>query len=203
MTQARHFVFDIGNVLVRFDPEIPFREIIPDEKERRWFLENVCTHDWNLAQDRGRPWNEGEAQLIALYPDQETRIRAYRQHWRQMVPYALPESVALFEATVAKGHDVTLLTNFAPDTFDEALLIYPFLKQARGVTVSGRIGAIKPEPEIYRYHEQAFGIEPSATLFIDDNRTNVEAAKSLGWNAVTFKNADALKADLNRFGADL
>jgi 2-haloacid dehalogenase len=199
----QHYVFDIGGVLIHFDSEIPYRQIIPDETERRWFLENVCTNEWNLEQDRGRPWNEGEDLLISLYPEHETWIRAYRRNWRQMVPYALPQSVAIMEAIITKGHDVTLLTNFASDTFDEAQLIYPFLQNTRGATVSGKIGTIKPEPEIFHHHVRTFGLDPAATLFIDDNAKNIEAAKSLGWNAVKFTNAEALEADLERFGADL
>jgi 2-haloacid dehalogenase len=203
MTAIKHFVFDIGGVLVHFDPELAYRELIPDEAERRWFLENICSHDWNLAQDRGRPWSEGEAELIARHPEHETRIRAYRQNWRKMVPHALPDSVAILKAVIAQGYDVTLLTNFASDTFNEALAIFPFLQLPRGATVSGKIGVIKPEPDIFRHHAAEFGIEPSATIFVDDNQRNVEAAKSLGWNAVIFTNAEALKADLKRFGADL
>jgi 2-haloacid dehalogenase len=203
MTAIRHYVFDIGGVLLHFDPEIPYRKIIPDVEERRWFLENVCSHDWNLAQDRGRPWSEGEAQLIALYPEHEANIRAYRQNWRQMVPHALLQSVAIMEAMIARGHDVTLLTNFAADTFEEAVTIFPFLQRARGATVSGRIGIIKPEVGIYRHHERTFGTTPAATLFVDDNARNVEAAQALGWNAIAFTNAEALEADLKRFGADL
>lgn len=203
MTPIRHIVFDIGGVLIHFDPEIPYRQIIPDSEERRWFLENVCTHDWNIEQDRGRSWGEAEAELIACFPDQEIRIRAFRENWRKMVPHEIPETVAMMESMVGTGRDVTLLTNFAADTFDEARSIFPFLNITRGATVSGRIGAIKPEPEIFLHHADTFDLDPPATLFIDDNQNNVAAARALGWNAVAFKNAETLKADLERFVADL
>lgn len=199
MIAIRHIVFDIGGVLIHFDPEIPYRQIIPDARERRWFLQNVCTHDWNLEQDRGRSWREAERELIARFADQEQRIRAYRENWRKMVPHEIRETVAIMKDMVRAGRDVTLLTNFAADTFEEARSIYPFLDITRGVTVSGRVGAVKPDPEIFIHHVNQFGLEPSASLFIDDNRNNVEAARSLGWNAIAYENAEALKADLERF----
>lgn len=195
----RHIVFDIGKVLIHYDPELPYRRLLPDETERRWFLENVCTNEWNLEQDRGRTWEEAETLLIAAHPDHAESIRAFRKHWHEMVPHPYEESVAIMEALIAEGRDVSLLTNFASDTFAEAKERYPFLKKPRGATVSGDINLIKPEREIYDKHVADFDLEPSATLFIDDTCINVEGAKAAGWRAIQFKNAETLKADLERF----
>ncbi len=76
MSDIRHIVFDIGRVLIHYDPEIPYRRLIPDDAQRRWFLENVCTGDWNIEQDRGRRWEDAEALLIAEHPQEEENIRA-------------------------------------------------------------------------------------------------------------------------------
>ncbi|MBB4064469.1 HAD family hydrolase [Gellertiella hungarica] len=196
----RHIVFDIGRVLIHYDPNIPFSRLIPDEKERAWFFENICTHDWNIEQDRGRSWEEAEKLLIALHPDRESHIRAFRRHWREMVPYAYPESVQAMERLIAEGRDVTMLTNFASDTFAEANEIFPFLKKPRGVTVSGDVGLIKPDLRIYTLHAETFGLAPAHTLFIDDSAANVEGARKAGWNAVLYTGADKLAADLAAHG---
>ncbi|MBK8458572.1 MAG: HAD family phosphatase [Phyllobacteriaceae bacterium] len=200
MSLIRHIVFDIGKVLIHYDPDIPFRDLIPDAEKRRWFLGNVCTGAWNAEQDRGRPWPEAEALLIAEFPDWEGEIRAFRQGWREMVSHPYDDTVALLHETIAAGHDVTMLTNFAADTFAEARVIYPFLNASRGITVSGEIGMIKPDRAIFDHHARTFGLEPAATLFIDDSAKNVEAAIAAGWQAVPFTGAAELKADLVRLG---
>jgi 2-haloacid dehalogenase len=200
MTEIRHIVFDIGKVLVHYDPDIPFSRLIPDAGERKWFFDNVCTSAWNLEQDRGRTWEEAESLLIAEHPDHAENIRNFRRHWHDMVPHAYDDSVALLEGLIDDGHDVTLLTNWASDTFREARARFPFLEKPRGVTVSGDIGLIKPDRAIYDHHVASFGLDPAASLFIDDSQKNVDGARAAGWQAVLFTDARTLKADLERFG---
>lgn len=196
----RHIVFDIGRVLVQWDPERPYRRLIPDEAKRRWFLDTVCTPAWNLEQDRGRPWAEAETLLIDQYPQEADLIRAYRAHWIDMVPDTLPETPAMLERLVEDGHDVTMLTNFAADTFEEALARFPVLSRPRGVTVSGVEGIVKPDPAIYALHAERFGLDPAATLFFDDSPANVEAARGAGWTAHVFTDPSQMRADFAAAG---
>jgi 2-haloacid dehalogenase len=200
MTEIRHIVFDIGKVLVHYDPDLPFSRLIPDPEQRRWFFENVCTSEWNIEQDRGRSWEDAEAELLAVHPDHADNIRGFRRHWHEMVPHAYDDSVAVMERLVDGGYDVTLLTNWAADTFVEARSRFPFLEKPRGITVSGEIKAIKPERAIYDHHAATFELTPAATLFIDDSPKNVEGAKAAGWQAVLFTGAEPLEADLRRLG---
>ena len=200
MTEIRHIVFDIGKVLLHYDPDIPFSRLIPDDAERTWFFGNVCTSAWNLEQDRGRTWEEAEALLIAEHPDHAENIRNFRRHWHEMVPHAYEDSVALLESLIDDGHDVTLLTNWASDTFRESRKRFPFLQKPRGVTVSGDIGLIKPDRAIYDHHAASFGLDPAASLFIDDSQKNVDGARAAGWQAVLFTDAGTLEADLERLG---
>lgn len=202
-TEIRHIVFDIGRVLIHYDPNIPYSRLIPDEADRTWFFANVCTHDWNLEQDRGRNWQEAEALLIADYPDHEENIRAFRKYWHEMVSHPYLDTVAIMEKLLADGRDVTMLTNFAADTFKEARKIFPFLDLPRGVTVSGEIGLIKPDIAIYEKHTRDFDLDPAHTLFIDDSEKNVEGARAAGWNAVLFTDANKLKSDLAVHGISL
>jgi len=195
-SSVRHIVFDIGKVLIHYDPELAYLDIIPDPSERRWFLENVCTGAWNIEQDRGRTWQEAEALLIDAHPEKGDHIRAFRKNWNRMVPHAYEDSVEILRGLLANGHDVTMLTNFASDTFREAQGRFPFLTESRGVTVSGDIRMLKPDREIYDHHVASFDLDPAATLFIDDTMHNVEGARQAGWQAVHFTGANKLGADL-------
>ncbi len=200
MTEIRHIVFDIGKVLLHYDPSLPFNRLIPDATERQWFFDNVCTSDWNIEQDRGRTWEEAEGLLLARHPDHAENIRNFRLYWHEMVPHAYDDSVTLMERLIDQGRDVTMLTNFASDTYREAEERFPFLKLPRGVTVSGDIKLIKPDRAIYDHHIQSFDLEPAATLFIDDSPKNVEGAREAGWLAVLFTDAATLKRDLTERG---
>jgi len=200
MTEIRHIVFDIGKVLIHYDPDLPYSRLIPDAEKRRWFFDNVCTSEWNIEQDRGRSWADAEALLIAQHPNEADNIRAFRRHWHEMVPHHYEDSVALMLGLIEDGRDVTMLTNFAADTFAEARARFPFLDRPRGVTVSGEIGLIKPEKAIFDRHAADFGLDPSASLFIDDSAKNVKGAIDAGWQAVLFEGAEKLEADLKRLG---
>ncbi len=203
MSEIRHIVFDIGKVLLHYDPEIPFRRLIPDEAERRAFLAEICSPEWNLEQDRGRDWSEAEAMLIASHPQEADNIRGFRRHWHEMISHSYDDSVAIMETLIDEGYDVTMLTNFAADTFAEARERFAFLKRPRGVTVSGELRLIKPDRAIYDYHVSAFDLEPKATLFIDDSAKNVAGAKAAGWHSVLFTDAEKLRADLASYGIEV
>jgi len=199
----RHIVLDIGRVLLVWDPEIPYRRLIPDDDERRRFLTEICSPEWNHRQDAGRSFADGEAQLIAQYPQYETLIRAFREHWPEMVPEEMPETPAIMEALIEAGHDVTLLTNFSTETWPLAREKFPFLSKARGVTVSGALGIAKPDRAIFDHHAARFGLDPAGILFFDDSAKNVAGAEAAGWTARLFTNAERMRADLEEAGIRL
>ncbi|MEM8551322.1 MAG: HAD-IA family hydrolase [Pseudomonadota bacterium] len=195
-----HLVFDIGRVLLHWDPELPYRRLIPDPQERAFFLNQVCNGDWNAEQDRGRAWADGEAVAIKAHPQWEEMIRAYRTHWHEMVPYAVPQTPEMVEALVTAGYDVTMLTNFAADTFQEAKGRFSVLSLGRGTTVSGELGLLKPERAIFERHAQEFDLDPSKILFFDDSAANVAGAKAAGWQARLFTDAASMRCDLAEAG---
>jgi 2-haloacid dehalogenase len=117
-----------------------------------------------------------------------------------MVSHSYDDSVAIMLDLIGQGRDVTMLTNFAGDTFAEARKRWDFLDRPRGVTVSAEVGLIKPDKAIYDLHAKTFGLEPAATLFIDDAPVNVAGAIEAGWQAVLFQGAEKLKADLQERG---
>ena len=200
MTEIRHIVFDGGRVLVHYDPHQAYHHLLPIAAERETFLRDVCSTEWNIEQDRGRSWEDAEAEAIARHPDKHELIRAFRKNWHLMVSHEYPESIAILRGLIANGHDVTLLTNFASDTFREAQRRFPALAESRGVTVSGEVRLIKPDPAIYEHHTRSFAPTPSATLFFDDSPKNIEAARNHGWNAELFTSAAQMRDDLGRYG---
>ncbi|MBN8999955.1 MAG: HAD family phosphatase [Rhizobiales bacterium] len=203
MPEIRHVVFDIGNVLIRWDPDLLYSRLIPDESERSRFFEDVGIHEWNLEQDRGRGWSEAEDAVIAQMPHYEEQIRAWRRHWHEMVPGPIDETVEILDALIARGIDVTALTNFADDTFAEAVERFPYLGRFRGVTVSARVRLVKPDLAIYRHHAESHDLDPAAILFFDDMPANIAAARAAGWNAERFVDPATMRADLARYGIAL
>ena len=143
-SSIQHIVFDVGRVLLHWDPDLLYQKLIPDEAERTWFFANVCTTEWNLEQDRGRDWRLAEALLIADYPEHTDNIRAWRGRWHETVPYALDDTVEIMHRLLDQGRDITLLSNFNQDTFAEVRVRFPFLDAPRGRTGHPRSTTVRP-----------------------------------------------------------
>ena len=165
-------VFDIGNVLIEWDPRHLYRRLLPDEAACDRFLAEVCTADWNIEQDRGRPWAAAIAERIALFPDHAELIRAYSERWHEMVPGEVPGTAALVDGLRAAGVPLYAITNFSPEKFAEAQARFPVLTRFRDVVVSGAVGLLKPDPAIYRLLLDRNGLEAQRCLFIDDSLKN-------------------------------
>lgn len=193
-------VFDIGNVLIEWDPRHVYREIFPDPERMDWFLTEVLPPEWNLAQDAGRSWEEAVAEALGRHPDQEPAIRAYRDRWHDMVPGAIAGSVAILERLQRQGTPVYAITNFAVDTFEEAKARFPFLTTFRDTVVSGAERVLKPDPAIYRILVDRNGLDPAACVFIDDSEKNVLGARSVGMAAIHFAGPEALERELTAMG---
>ena len=189
-------VFDVGNVLIRWDPQIVYREMIPDDGERAWFMQNVCSAAWNLEQDRGRSWEEAVALLVASHPEWESQIRAYDERWHEAVPGIIEDSVAVLEELKGRGEKVYAITNFSREKWAECLIRFPFLQNFDGVVVSAHEGVIKPDPEIYQILLQRYGLAAPDCIFIDDSARNIETARRVGMKAVHFVEPIDLRAEL-------
>jgi 2-haloacid dehalogenase len=195
-------VFDIGQVLIEWDPRHLYRKLIPEAAAMERFLAEICTPAWNLEQDRGRPWEEGVAALVALFPDHAPLIRAFRERWHEMVPGEVPGTMALVEALRAAGVPLYAITNFAADTFAEAARRFPVLREGfRDVVVSGLEGLVKPDPAIFRLLlARNGGIDAVRCLFVDDSERNVRGAEAVGMRAHHFRDAATLEAELRTLG---
>ncbi|WP_321800764.1 HAD family phosphatase [Caballeronia sp. J97] len=187
-------VFDFGGVLIDWNREYLYKHLIPDETERRWFLDNVCKMDWVVQQDGGQTIEEGTAELIAVYPEHETLIRAFYARWPEMVSGVLEAGVALVDRLEAAGVPLFGLTNWSAETFPYAWERFGVLRKFREIVVSGRVGLVKPDPQIFglmraEIERHLPGIRPNELVFIDDNLNNAQAATALGWHGVHYTGA--------------
>lgn len=193
-------VFDVGNVLIRWDPLLVYRDMIPDDEKRAWFMQNVCTAAWNLEQDRGRSWEEAVALLVASHPEWESQIRAYDERWHEAVPGIIEDSVAVLAELKQCGEKVYAITNFSREKWAECLVRFPFLQSFDGVVVSAHERVIKPDPAIYEILLRRYGLAAPDCIFIDDSAKNIEAARGVGMKAVHFVEPIDLRSELARHG---
>jgi 2-haloacid dehalogenase len=196
-------VFDVGNVLVRWDPRLLYRDIIPDAAKLDWFMANVCTAAWNIEQDRGRSWEEAVAMLVAAHPEWEREIRAYDECWHDAIPGVIEDSVAVLEELKRRGEQVYAITNFSREKWAECLIRFPFLQSFDGVVVSAHERLIKPDPAIFQILLERYGLAAPGCIFIDDSASNVEAAREIGMQSVHFVEPIDLRAELRGLGVAL
>jgi 2-haloacid dehalogenase len=193
-------VFDVGNVLLRWDPRNLYRTIFDDETEMEWFLSNVCTPPWNLEQDRGRDWEEAVAVLARDHPAHEPSIRAFHERWEETVSGTIDENVALLHRLRAAGVPNYCITNFSGPKFLLTQERFPFLTGFDGVIVSGDEKVLKPEPEIYTLLLDRYDLMPGECIFVDDSKANVEGARAVGMHAIHFVEPMDLAAELRASG---
>lgn len=195
-----NIVFDLGMVLIEWDPRHLYRKVFADEAKMEWFLANVCHGAWNLEQDRGRPWDEAIADAIARHPEHETEIRLFRERWMEMVPGAIAGSVRLLDDLHKRGAALYAITNWNGETFRETRARFGFLDLFRDIVVSGDEKIIKPDPAIFALLCKRNGLKAEDCLFIDDSMKNVKGAEACGWQGHHFTSPEALRADLARRG---
>ena len=202
MTESRAtvVVFDIGNVLLHWDPRLLYRKLFKDEATVEWFLREVCSPSFNLELDGGRPFSEAIADLIARFPDYAEEIRAYDDRWLETTQGLMTDSAEILQTLRSNGVRNYAITNFSAEKFSIVRAIYPTLNAFDGIVVSGEDYVVKPDPAIYRLLLDRYGLVAADCLFIDDSAKNVAGARAVGMNAHLFENASSLRAELLRNG---
>lgn len=193
-------VFDLGGVIIDWDPLHLYRKLIPGDAERERFLTEVCPGSWNAEQDRGRSFAEAVELAAARYPEQRELIEAYWQRWPEMLGGPIPGVAELVAETHRAGTPMFAITNWSAETYPIAVREYPVLELFRDVVVSGEVKMCKPDLEIFRFALQRFGVAPHETLFVDDNPANVAAAEALGMGTMLFTDAAELRDRLKLVG---
>ncbi|MGI9552275.1 MAG: HAD family hydrolase [Aurantibacter sp.] len=204
MKNIEVIIFDLGGVLIDWDPKYVYREVFEgDEKKVDWFLSNICTSEWNVEHDAGRPLHIGTEMLVKQYPEYEAWIRIYYDRWSDMLGGPIVETVTLLDRLKSKNeHRLYALTNWSAETFPIALQRFDFLRHFEGIVVSGEEKTRKPFAKIYNILLDRYKITPSSAIFIDDNDDNVESAIEIGINGIRFQNAEQLQSELELFGVE-
>jgi 2-haloacid dehalogenase len=193
-------IFDLGGVLIDWDPRYLYRKLLPDDAAVERFLAEVCSPAWNARQDAGRSFDEGVAELVAIHPGHEELIRAYVDRWEEMLRGEMAGSVALLEELDAAGVPLFALTNWSDETFTLARERFGFLGRFRDIVVSGREGVAKPDERLFRIAVERFGVAPSRCLFVDDAEANVEVAVRLGFVGERFVDVPSLRRRVVELG---
>jgi 2-haloacid dehalogenase len=195
-------IFDLGGVLIDWNPEYLYAKIFKDDPEKMdWFLSTVCTPDWNMEQDAGRTFEDATQLLVKEYPEYKKEIAAFYDRWGEMIKDQIHGTVLILK-TLKELNEVKLyaLTNWSIQTFPIAKQRFNFLKQFDGIVVSGEENTRKPYSKIYKTTLERYNLSPERCLFIDDSLDNVNAAKDLNINALRFTDAVQLKSDLIQLG---
>ncbi len=201
MAGINTIIFDLGGVLIDWDPLYVFGEYFDSEEKRDYFFMYICTADWNEQQDEGRSIVEATEDLIKKHPDWEKPIRDYYGRWTEMLHGPIQESVDIFYQLKESGkYKLYALTNWQAGLFDIALVRYDFLHWFDGRVVSGEEKIRKPFPEFYQLLLNRYQVNPEEALFIDDNLRNVKAAEELGIRSLHFRSPQQLKEELEHIG---
>lgn len=200
VARPRAALFDVGNVIVDWDPRRLYRKLFATEAEVDAFLRDVCSMDWHTEHDRGRPFAEGERRLIAEHPHHEEAICAWRGRWDEMFAGAIAETEAVMRDLHARGVPLYGLTNMSPEVWPGVQAISDVFALFDDVVVSGAEGLVKPDPAIFRLACARTGLTPGELVFVDDNASNIAAAQALGFPCVHFTDPAALRPAFERFG---
>ena len=205
MKQIDTIIFDLGGVLIDWNPEYVYLDVFKGDREKmKWFFDNICTHDWNENQDAGYPLAKATEERVALFPEHEDLIRMYYGRWVDMLGEAIFDTVEILDQLISKKqYKVVALTNWSHETFPIALERFEFLHWFEGIVVSGEEKTRKPFKEIYETTLNRFNIKAEQSIFIDDNSRNIEAAEALGINGIHFKNSKFLIEQLKAYNINI
>lgn len=194
-------IFDLGGVLIDWNPRHLFRKIFEDENEMEQFLSTVCTTEWNEQQDAGRTWKEAVSVLLPEHPSYEREIRAYAERWPEMLNGPISGTVRILKRLREKNqHRLLALTNWSAETFPIARNRYEFLQWFEGILVSGEEKIKKPDHQIFHLIVDRYAIDPGKAVFIDDSLKNVKAAEEVGIRAIHFRTPQLLQEELQELG---
>ncbi len=203
MKKISSVVFDIGGVLIDWNPRYLFSKVFDDEQEMEWFLSNVCTPEWNIRQDAGKLFSVATAELQDEYPEYHDQIALYYGRWEEMLNGEIKGTVEIFRRLKSAGMPLYALSNWSHEAFPVAYNRFDFMKQFDGLVVSGYEKLIKPDHAIYRVLIERYGINPLESVYIDDNRDNARAAGELGFHDIHFRSPEQLREKLSALGLDV
>lgn len=200
-TTIQAIIFDFGNVLLEWDPRNVYRRYFPnDDQAMEQFLQEVNFMEWNAQQDKGRKFAEGVAELSRQFPHYTELIRAYHDNWKDSIGRHFEGTVEIMKRLKKAGYLLYGLSNWSAETFPIARKKYDFFHLLDDAVISGEVGLIKPEPEIFELLLEKIGKPAHACVFIDDALANIEQAQKMGFVTVHFQSPEHLEEELHRLG---
>ncbi len=193
-------LFDLGNVLIRWDPRNHYRDRFDSEAQMESFLAEVTTNAWNHEMDLGKPFAQAIAERTALFPEHAELLAEWKSAWERMLGGAIEGSVALLTELKAEGYRVAALTNWSAETFPVALQRFPFLAEFEDIVISGVEGIAKPDPAMFALTLRRTGLVAERTVFIDDSLPNIVGARAAGMHAVHFASPEQCRRELRALG---
>lgn len=193
----QNIIFDFGNVLVEWHPEKVYGQYFGDEAKAWWFLRHVTDTPWRLRIDRGERQDACIAELQGRYPDYAEAIALYRDCWREMLTGEMPGMRQLLADLKRQGYELFGLTNWSMETFPEARNHFTILQLIDRYVVSAAEGLVKPDTRLFQVLLDRYAMKAEECIFVDDNETNVEAARSMGMRGIVFLSANHLAQQLN------
>jgi 2-haloacid dehalogenase len=193
-------VFDLGGVLLDWDPRHLYRKLFGDERAMEAFLSEVCTLEWHAAHDLGVPFSQSCRELAAAHPEQAPLIHAWGERSEEMIAGPIDGTVAILGELLHKGVHCYALTNMERATYSLRRQRFPFMRWFDGTVVSAHEGVAKPDPELFQRLFDRFHLDPTRTVFIDDSAPNIATAARLGMHAIRFESPAALRAALTGLG---
>lgn len=194
-------IFDFGGVLVDWNPRYLYRQEFEDDSSMESFLAHIGWEEWNLQQDKGRLLTEATELLQRQFPDYHSKIQLFYEQWDKMLKGEIPENVGVLRELKQKyRYKLYGLTNWSAETFPIALERFSFFKLFDGIVVSGEEKLIKPDEKIFRLILERYHLDPKSTLFIDDNRKNIDTAKGMGFSTIHVTEQTDLRQELHVSG---
>ena len=198
--QVEAVVFDLGGVLIDWDPRYLYRQLFADPREMEDFLARICTRDWHHAHDLGEDVTQSCRRLASRYPDHTDLIMAWAERGEEMARAQFDQAVEVLAEVKAAGMRCYALSNMEPEAFRIRLARFPFMAWFDGCVISGIERVAKPDRRIFEILLQRHGLDPRATVFVDDSADNVAAARALDMHAVQYTSAQRLRQDLQVLG---
>lgn len=201
--QKQTIIFDLGGVLIDWDPRYLYKQIFPDQEEMDFFLKAVCSPEWNAQMDGEKSFSDGIEELIPLHPEYANQIRAYFSRWEEMIGGVFSDTVQVLAELKDAGYPLAALSNWSSETFPIVNAKYEFLDWFEPLILSGHVGLVKPDPQIFNLLLCSVDRDPQECIYIDDMKENIQAASGVGFSTILFSSSEQLRQDLISLGINL
>jgi 2-haloacid dehalogenase len=193
MNRIKNIIFDFGGVLIDWNPRYLYNKYFDTEEQTSYFLQHICTSEWNAQMDAGKPFSEAIDELSAKYPKWAEAIKIYHTRWIEMIGGEIDGASELIDDLKTAGFHIYGLTNWAAETLDLCKKQYLIFDKFDGMIVSSEVQMVKPNPKIYKILLSRYSLLPDNSIFTDDSLCNISGAERVGIKGILFENISQLR----------